>query len=92
MPWLLMATQVIHKDVLRIVHTHLKKGGERGNAEWLPFRCAAFNCMAQALMTTQTVAKFFDLLAFAEELKKGEYLWDNIVDLGHKLDLRLDTE
>ena len=47
----------------------------------LHFRCEAYNALAAVILCTQDDAVFYKAFLFAENLSKGELLWENIIDL-----------
>ncbi|XP_063961376.1 DNA-dependent protein kinase catalytic subunit-like [Lytechinus pictus] len=44
------------------------------------FHCAAFNCCAAIISCVQDNVKFFNAFIFSENLSKGQFLLDNLVD------------
>ncbi len=86
---------ILHKTLMQVAHTHIKKtgekGGKAGTVSYLAFHCAAYNCLAAAVARTQNVQKFFDGLCFAENAARGEILWENIVDTAQPLRFTIDT-
>ncbi|GES81504.1 DNA-dependent protein kinase catalytic subunit [Rhizophagus clarus] len=47
----------------------------------LHFRCEAYNALAAVILCTQDNPVFYKAFLFAENISKGELLWENIIDL-----------
>ncbi|RHZ54169.1 hypothetical protein Glove_429g27 [Diversispora epigaea] len=58
----------------------------------LLFRCAAYNALAAAIMCTQTGQQFYKTFLFSENITKGEYTWENIVDLKTKFEFKVELD
>ncbi|CAG8511510.1 8195_t:CDS:10 [Diversispora eburnea] len=58
----------------------------------LLFRCAAYNALAAAIMCTQTGQQFYKTFLFSENVTKGEYTWENIVDLKVKFEFKVELD
>lgn len=76
-------TKIVHKQLMKMAHTHLKKCGEKSeeHVSYLDFHRAAYNCLSAGCIRTQHDPKFFDLLLFKENPSQDQLLWENIVDL-----------
>ncbi|RGB41839.1 hypothetical protein C1646_738849 [Rhizophagus diaphanus] len=47
----------------------------------LHYRCEAYNALAAVILCTQDNPVFYKAFLFAENISKGELLWENIIDL-----------
>ncbi|CAI8051260.1 DNA-dependent protein kinase catalytic subunit [Geodia barretti] len=77
---------------------HQAKGedlrGDRSHGELRrQYHCAAFNMVAAVITCTQRDLKFYTAFLFKEDLTKGVYLWDNLIDPErvYKFELELET-
>ncbi|XP_067118451.1 DNA-dependent protein kinase catalytic subunit-like [Centruroides vittatus] len=55
--------------------------------------CAAYNAVIAIICCTQTDSKFYSTFLFQENFAKGEYIWENIIDLNkeYTFPIELDT-
>jgi DNA-dependent protein kinase catalytic subunit len=58
----------------------------------LEYQRAAYHCLATVLMKAQPAnIKFFEVFGFGEDLKKGDLLWEHIVDLDTRYAFSVET-
>ena len=44
------------------------------------YHCAAYNMLVAIISCTQSKLQFYNAFLFKEDLTKGQYLWDNLID------------
>jgi DNA-dependent protein kinase catalytic subunit len=58
----------------------------------LEYQRAAYHCLSTVLMKAQpSNIKFFEVFGFTEDVKKGDLLWEHIVDLESKFTFSVET-
>ena len=56
------------------------------------YHCAAYNCLVSVISSTQTDLKFYKGFLFAENIQKGQFLFDNFVDKDKKYEFMTELE
>jgi DNA-dependent protein kinase catalytic subunit len=85
-------TQAVTKAGHQAKGEDVRGDGSRGELR-RQYHCAAFNMVAAVITCTQRDLKFYTAFLFKEDLTKGAYLWDNLIDPErvYKFELELET-
>ncbi|XP_028413162.1 DNA-dependent protein kinase catalytic subunit-like [Dendronephthya gigantea] len=71
-----------------------KSENMQGETVLLPLRreyhCSAYNALISVISRTQTLLKFYNGFLFSEDLSKGQFLLDNLVDCTKKLHFEME--
>ena len=84
-------------------HTHTHRCGHTAKSEDLhgdrtlyelrrQYHCYAYNMLVAVISCTQNKPQFFLGFLFKEDLSKGQYLWDNIIDSEKDYQFQIELE
>ncbi|GAB6025762.1 hypothetical protein CHUAL_011747 [Chamberlinius hualienensis] len=83
------------QEITRAAH-NIKKENMQGETAFLEMRrrcrCAAYNCLIAVISCTQTDVKFYTGFLFSENPVKGEYLWDNLIDVNQRYEFNIELD